>query len=422
MGGRDVLGGIAQALGGHHQVIQALVEAEGDVLPTRQRLLPQGIVHVRVDLEVRVALQDQQRKIDCIDEVFARIFLQRPPVARRNAQQRRIVRKTVNAAAEDFHVGLDLGNLFIQHRALRLGQLYFIVGRNCLLVLVVHDLPQSAQRARHGDHACQIGILRCDGRNHHAAQRVAQHEDAAPIHAPIVAQQSDGGVHVVQHLAPDVDVQACIPGALGVDEGALVVAQRGHAQLRKAMGDVPERRVLQDRLVAVGGAGALHQHHHRRQRSVPALGQAQRRTQRIGRIGLDGQLDLRPRARLFHIIGSLRRDGLHLHAADVPRAVVGDLHLQVAVGEARLKHRDGVTVLRDQLGLAPTQILAQQRRDGAPALFQPVRVQHRRHVLVKARSHCGVVPRQQRVAVRLRLCLQIALCKGKRRHHHQQRQ
>ena len=91
----------------------------------------------------------------------------------------------------------------------------------------------------------------------------------------VLRSSADGRQGVVDHLLLDGEVLAPWPASAACCRGALLVAQHGDALAGQAPGQVAERLVGADRLVAVVRAGAVDQHH-RRERAV-ALRQRQRR-------------------------------------------------------------------------------------------------------------------------------------------------
>ena len=96
-----------------------------------------------------------------------------------------------------------------------------------------------------------------------SAAAVAQHEDPIRVDSRKTPRLVEGRHHIVENLFLDGDglVQALLQELFLLGERPLVVAEHGDPPRGQAMGQVAERRVRSQRLVAIVGARAMNQDH-----------------------------------------------------------------------------------------------------------------------------------------------------------------
>jgi len=128
----------------------------------------------------------------------------------------------------------------------------------------VLGLPQAGvlQRfiaGRHEDQTRDVRFRGGDARGYHPAQAVAQDVDALRVDGRVGSQQPHRGHCVVHNLLLHREAPVGRE-LLGVDHRPLVVAKHRDPGARKPLGQVQEGLVRPDTLMAVVGAGAVHQH------------------------------------------------------------------------------------------------------------------------------------------------------------------
>ncbi|MCW0461961.1 hypothetical protein NB717_003029 [Xanthomonas sacchari] len=358
-----------------------------------QRLLPPLPVR-RGDLEIALALQPQHRHRPERADVGDRIDLfDRAPIGGGYVQWR--------IAARDLATAADLG-----HAALELGQRRLPLRRRWMFlaqqvaVLLDQQIQQRSRRRRPQHDAGGLAGAACDAGGEHAALTVAHDHDARRVDAGRARQRRHRGDGVVGGLVVHGEPLVDAPGkALRQGEGALVVAQHRDALRGKPAGDVEERTVRADGLVAVLRARAVHQDH-RRERTL-ACRQGQRARQRTDRKRLFAEAG---------VGGGRRRRrrwcGSEQQAGDLAVRVDRHMRQQCATLELQALFDHAQPVLLAFAGRAALLQRAQlrgQRVPGLGQLFGWHRLGHRRGELGLDRGQvAGLQAIQQRAGSLLR--------------------
>src|SRR5579863_5541565 len=251
--------GLLPALNGHKEVAETRIHDKLHVTAPTQRILPDLEIFSR-DLVIALALQEEHRLFERLRHFLRLIGVQVEPVGSRDAQ-RQVARGGCRQAPGIF----DQLHLFFDDRELLLS--HYRIGhtqRKHIGHLIQDNILKWPRRTCQDDQTTNLRVGLANAWSQVATQAMSQHKDLLRVYLWPLAQEGHCFQRIVNDLFLDRECVYLTSHAGGIDFRAFIVAQHSDTLRGQAPGQIAERLVGRDRLVAVLWSRAMHQKHRRK--------------------------------------------------------------------------------------------------------------------------------------------------------------
>ena len=239
---------------------QILINPEGNILFSIQKLLIGCKIFFGSGLEVLLALQDQNRLSRSEKIAGCRMLTHFLEIVQGRATAHLsllcfLVRKLIHSTE---HSGEFFYLLFDDPVDNALG------GTECGFVLIQNDFFQLPGRACHDDKACIIAALSINAGCQHAAHAVANDEYSFGVDPGILFQQFCRQDSIVNGFSLDSNLKTFIPQHFeSMGKRALVISHGRNSVPGQSLGQILKRGQLADLFIHIACAGTVDKHNSR---------------------------------------------------------------------------------------------------------------------------------------------------------------